>query len=90
MDQNTFDKAWDEIGESGISWTATDEKPLILEHWGKTFQLWPEHHERSGTVQWHVEVEGTRELLGFKAGPDDTEEDLRQQVERYWLGKRGH
>lgn len=44
----------------------------------------PEHHERSGTTHWLVEVDDAVALLAFEAGPDDTEEEVRRIVETWW------
>ena len=80
-------KGWDEADETGISWTATRERPVVMQLHDATLRLWPEHHDRSGTVQWLVEVGGTEELLGFEAGPDDSEDELRELVEIWWGAK---
>ena len=48
------DEPWDDMNETGISWTTTREKPLVLDVSGTKLHVWAEHHECSGTVQWLV------------------------------------
>ena len=65
-------------------WIATRDNPLILEVAGTRFEIWPAYHEHSGTVYWVFGAEGDIALLCLEAGPDDTEEDVRQIVEIWW------
>lgn len=66
---------------------ATRDNPLVLEVAGTRVEVWLEHDEHFGTVQWLIETEGATELLCLEAGPDDTEEDVRQIVEIWWHAK---
>src|SRR5688572_16986496 len=65
-------------------WIATRENPLVLELAGTRVEVWPDYDDHSGAFHWLIATEGATALLRLDAGPDDTEEDVRQIVEIWW------